>query len=512
MADTLEMDTIVSQSLPEKSSNGGLFDQAFRHTPAMKAAAAVAAGATIEAKDHYVSLAVDAGIGVAITAAIDKIGLSSKTTTKVGLAAVGLSLAYYEISEGAQIARKEGISAIPQHMLAAFRSATKTIDTELHPALYSKNELAAADANLGSLGATGIHFVAGLSGVPLKMLGSEMFSLARNFSGRLSTGWTASGADVGSGTAQGVKLVAAGSSHFTFKGLSSALAGLIKTDHFFPQQWQSHHLTLRRMPESGKTVEVDRGSEGTEQSRAYPHPEQIITKREKVIDAQVKALYEGSFPAEERQATEEVQSLIDSGQIRLDVTRDPEGNVMAYSFVSIHDLGALKFAHLDFIAVQPGGRSQGVGTEHFKRLVQNLQHDNPEYAGMSLEMEDPNAPGLSAEEKSARQFRSKFYERLGARNELPGYADGDGHYVAPYHIVDFERIEEPGYAAQDQPAEWRVYWFQRHGQAPLLQSQRAETAAHMALQFYQDQSGYDLAADHAAVAALTRRLNARPTP
>jgi GNAT superfamily N-acetyltransferase len=428
------------------------------------------------------------------------------------LTLAGLALAYYEISHGVEIARKEGIRAIPEHIAGAFHAATNVIDTELHPSHYSKNELAAADQSLGSLGATGIHFVAGLSGVPLKRIGSEIFSVARSFSSHLGAGWVEGATDSSISTAHGIKLAAAGSSHFTFKGLSGALGALIKTDHFLPQHLPSHHLDLRQIPASAKVIEAERGSDGRERSRSYPHPEQIITKREQVIDPQVKALYEGSFPAEERQATEEVQSLIDSGQIRLDVTRDTEGQVMAYSFVSIHDQGALKFAHLDFIAVQPGGRSQGVGTEHFKRLVQNLQRENPQYAGMSLEMEDPNAPGLSTEEQAARQFRSKFYERLGARNELPGYNDAGGHYVAPYHIVDFERIEEPGYAAEDQPAEWRVYWFQHPGQPPLTEPQRAETAARMALEFYQDRSGYDMPAEHAAVSALAERLNARPTP
>jgi GNAT superfamily N-acetyltransferase len=216
------------------------------------------------------------------------------------------------------------------------------------------------------------------------------------------------------------------------------------------------------------------------------------------ISDDVRNLYESSFPVEERQPTEAVQALIDKGRIRLDTTRDADGRLKVYSFISIHDENpGFKFAHLDFVATDPALRSKGIGTLHLDRMNATLKRESPDYVAMTFEMEDPKAPGLSAEQVAHREFRSKFYERQGARNTLPGRVDAKGNYEPGYKILDFDQIADAKTwkAAEDnQPAEWRAYIYKPQKYDPLK----------AALTFYRDEGGYGLESSHPAVAELLR--------
>lgn len=248
--------------------------------------------------------------------------------------------------------------------------------------------------------------------------------------------------------------------------------------------------------------------------REFLAPNTVKLQEEKVIQPDVKRLYERAFPIEERQPTEEVAELIAEGKIRLHTTRSiADDKLLGYSFVSVHDKGTTlahiadqrppQFAHLDFLAVEDAVRSNGAGTLHMRRLLDELKTDRANFRALTLEMEDPLAAGLSAEEKAGRLFRSKFYERLGARNELPGKevfdpATGHNVYQPGFKILDFDQITDAKKwtaAADNQPAEFRVFWLTDTDRPKPLSLARA---------FYQSESGYAIESTHPALKELMR--------
>jgi hypothetical protein len=235
-----------------------------------------------------------------------------------------------------------------------------------------------------------------------------------------------------------------------------------------------------------------------EAPRQFAAPESVKTQREAKVTEDVRQLYEASFPVEERQPTDAIAALVEKGRVRVDTTRDADGTLKAYSFVSFHDENpAYMFAHLDYMATQPKLRSHGIGSLHVKRLNETLRKENPDFVALTLEMEDPRAAGLTAEAVSMREFRSKFYERQGARNTLPGHVNAKGKYVPGYRILDFELIADPktwSAKIDNQPAEWRAFVFKPEKYDALKS----------ALNFYRGEGGYGLKNSHPAVRHLLR--------
>ena len=176
--------------------------------------------------------------------------------------------------------------------------------------------------------------------------------------------------------------------------------------------------------------------------REVEKPEQFISAKEDKVGDDVVKLYEKSFPKEERQPTAEVKELIESGRIVLHTTRDAGGELQAFSFTSMHDETAFKFANLDFIATEPGLHSKGIGSLHAKRLNELVKSERPELVGMTLEMEAVAEKGLDPDVFALRQRRATFYDRLDAPNTNVNYK-----------ILDFE---DPSYRG---PAEWRAWIY-----------------------------------------------------
>ena len=245
-------------------------------------------------------------------------------------------------------------------------------------------------------------------------------------------------------------------------------------------------------------------TDAVDKPREFAHPESVTTQQESSIGEDVQSLYERSFPAEERQPVSDIQELMNSGQIRLDTTRDAEGNLDAISFTSIHDADSTHpFAHLDYIATDPELRSTGIGSLHLQRLNDSLRQDPRGFVATTLEMEDPKAPGLTNEDRAVRERRALFYDRLGARNVLPGGVNEAGEYVPGYKILDFDKTQDSETwtpVADNQPAEFRAFVHD-----PARFDPRAAASL-----FYQSESGYDLSSDHPAVAELNRLFAESP--
>lgn len=177
--------------------------------------------------------------------------------------------------------------------------------------------------------------------------------------------------------------------------------------------------------------------------RTVENPEAFTTARSNDLPTDVRKLYEASFPKEERQPTEEVADLVERGRILVHTTRDASGKLEAFSFTSLHDESATKFAGLDFIATDAASRSDGIGSLHLQRVASTIKAERPDLVAMTLEMEHPKEPGLNPEELATRLRRAKFYDRLDAPNTN-----------IKYNIIDFE---DPAYRGL---AEHRAFVFQ----------------------------------------------------
>lgn len=199
--------------------------------------------------------------------------------------------------------------------------------------------------------------------------------------------------------------------------------------------------------------------------RKIENPESFKTERATTLKDDVVQLYERSFPKEERQPTDEVADLVSRGRIMVHETRDPDGKLGAFSFVSVHDESATKFAGLDFVATDATARSQGIGSLHLQRVAESVKTERPDFVAMTLEMEHPKEAGLGAEELATRLRRAKFYDRLDAPNTN-----------VKYNILDFE---DPGYRGM---AEHRAFVFKP-------EKFNATNAAHT---FMTDEGGYQL--------------------
>lgn len=177
-----------------------------------------------------------------------------------------------------------------------------------------------------------------------------------------------------------------------------------------------------------------------------------------------KDLYNTSFPADERTPLEELQRLLDSGSILLHRTTNKAGELLCFSIV----YPMSNFALLSYIASDSTKRSTGIGSKHMKRLLEILKSKYPEFLGLVLEIESTRQVGLDAADKTARQRRLAFYQRLGAKRLCrtyvwPSYAQKGSYRLAELMWFDFEpaTIDDPhlpgivkelymkGYGAQD---------------------------------------------------------------
>lgn len=130
-----------------------------------------------------------------------------------------------------------------------------------------------------------------------------------------------------------------------------------------------------------------------------------------------KRLYEGAFPAGEREPADKLSRLMREGKMLYHRTLDDQGNLLCFTMVSL----ASDFSFLAYMATDPTRRSGGIGSKHLKRLVELLKEQYPEHLGLFLEIEatDPDTIEISEEEKTIRQRRLSFYQRFGARIVCP---------------------------------------------------------------------------------------------
>lgn len=159
-----------------------------------------------------------------------------------------------------------------------------------------------------------------------------------------------------------------------------------------------------------------------------------------------KDLYNSAFPADERTPLEELQRLLEAGSILLHRTTNKSGELLCFSIV----YPMSNFALLSYIASDSTKRSTGIGSKHMKRLLEILKSGYPEFLGLVLEIESTRQQGLEAADKTARQRRLAFYQRLGAKRLCrtyvwPSYSLKGTYRLAELMWFDFDpaTIDDP---------------------------------------------------------------------
>lgn len=132
-----------------------------------------------------------------------------------------------------------------------------------------------------------------------------------------------------------------------------------------------------------------------------------------MFDEAWRRVYEGAFPAEEREPEDKLTKLMEEGKLLYHRTSDANGDLLCFTMVSL----AAEFSFLAYMATDPTKRSGGWGSKHLKRLLELLKEQYPGHLGLFFEIEatKPSAVTLSEEELKLRERRFVFYQRLGAR-------------------------------------------------------------------------------------------------
>ncbi len=120
-----------------------------------------------------------------------------------------------------------------------------------------------------------------------------------------------------------------------------------------------------------------------------------------------RELYQGAFPANEREPEEKLRMLLDSNKLLLHKTLDEEGSLLCFTMVSLAD----DFSFLAYMATNPAKRSGGIGTKHLTRLIEILKEGYPTHIGLYLEIEatEPKTLTLTPAEDLERKRRLSFY-------------------------------------------------------------------------------------------------------
>jgi hypothetical protein len=135
------------------------------------------------------------------------------------------------------------------------------------------------------------------------------------------------------------------------------------------------------------------------------------------LDAEVLRLYNGAFPAAERESVERLSELLAQGKMLCHRTTNEHGELLCFTIVTLADT----FSFLAYMATDPNRRSGGIGSKHLQRLLEIIQETYPKHIGLLFEIEatDPEFEDLEEQEKIIRKRRRAFYERAGARVICP---------------------------------------------------------------------------------------------
>jgi hypothetical protein len=153
------------------------------------------------------------------------------------------------------------------------------------------------------------------------------------------------------------------------------------------------------------------------------------------------AIYEESFPPDQRQPLDELKQQLQTGKMELDETRDQTGRILCMTVSEIFRPieKSLSFVLACYTAVVPKMRGLGIGTVHRKKLEQLLREEYGSYLGMFTEIESTKQHTDDPELAKTRVKRKNFFMKLGL---IP--------LDVPYRFPSYDGSE---------PLEGELLWF-----------------------------------------------------
>lgn len=192
------------------------------------------------------------------------------------------------------------------------------------------------------------------------------------------------------------------------------------------------------------------------------------TAEELVSDRDFLALYEASFPPDQREPVEVIAGTLRTGRGVVIRARSASKTI---GLASAHLLEAPPSVFLVYLAVRPESRGRRVGSELFERIWQTgaAQLRNRRLIPQCYvwEVEKPELAADETERALARK-RIAFFRHQGGREFLPGYHQPPVNGPAPVPMLLMAR------AAEDQPmpaAHDLVHgiYFEKYGAANGIQ-------------------------------------------
>lgn len=127
------------------------------------------------------------------------------------------------------------------------------------------------------------------------------------------------------------------------------------------------------------------------------------------------SIYDESFPPDQRQPLDQLNSQLRSGEMELDETRDENGKILCMTLSQVFrpDSTGTGFLLACYTAVVPSMRGMGIGSVHRRKLEQLLRQEYGNYIGMFTEIESTKQKTDDAQLQQTRIRRKNFFLKLG---------------------------------------------------------------------------------------------------
>jgi GNAT superfamily N-acetyltransferase len=141
-------------------------------------------------------------------------------------------------------------------------------------------------------------------------------------------------------------------------------------------------------------------------------------------------IYKSSFPSNETRPIEKIAEMLKRDKNYQLFVLMKDNSVVGISLMYV--FRTLGIGLLDYMAVKPDYKRQGLGKEIFKDTLEKFMSDTPDGIGLLMEIQREDAPNLQKGEINVRKHRLRFYSNMGAKI-LEGV-----NYLLPPIQHDFE--------------------------------------------------------------------------
>ena len=124
-------------------------------------------------------------------------------------------------------------------------------------------------------------------------------------------------------------------------------------------------------------------------------------------------IYKSSFPSNETRPIEKIAEMLKRDKNYQLFVLMKDNSVVGISLMYV--FRTLGIGLLDYMAVKPNYKRQGLGKETFKDTLEKFMSDTPDGIGLLMEIQREDAPNLQEGEINVRKHRLRFYSNMGAK-------------------------------------------------------------------------------------------------